>query len=136
LAGNVVTYDMLGDGSGKDWVDKQEFLIKIEIIKALALFLLSLASPIVLGFLKPETQDAALWFQRSGSVMVVLALLAELRVLAVDGLVIARSNSFLYCHIYIKQKYNSMLKFINCMSYFIIAFATLIWGFGDLFYPL
>ena len=136
MAGNVVTYDMLGDGSGKDWVDKQEFLIKIEIIKALALFLLSLASPIVLGFLKPETQDAALWFQRSGSVMVVLALLAELRVLAVDGLVIARSNSFLYCHIYIKQKYNSMLKFINYMSYFIIAFATLIWGFGDLFYPL
>lgn len=137
MAEKIVTYDMLGDGegSGKDWVDKHEPLIKIEIIRVFALFLISLASPIVLGFLRPESQDAAFWFQRSGSIMVVLALLAELRVLAVESLVIARSNSFLYCHIYIEQKYNLKLKIINCISYFVIALGTLIWGFGDVFYP-
>ncbi|MCH4813428.1 hypothetical protein [Vreelandella neptunia] len=133
MAIEIITYGML-EGSGKVWVDEQEARIRRETTKWLALVLIGLVSPIALSFLRMETQDPALWFQRSGSIMVVLALLAELRVVIIDRLIIARDHSFLYCHMYIENKYQAKLRVINYVTYFVVAVGTLVWGFGDVFY--
>lgn len=133
MANETVTYDML-EGSAKEWANGQEISIRRETAKLLILIVASVASPFFVYLLRPESQEAAQWFQRSGAIMVVLALLAELRVVTIDRLIVARDHSFLYCHMYIEQKYRTKLTFVNYASYLVVAIGTAIWGFGDLLY--
>ena len=85
----------------------------------------------VLGVLKPETQTVGEWFQRSGSIMVVFALFAEMKayemfdVLKPAALV---DHTFGYVH----QKYKRQIKFFNVAALFLAIVGTVIWGYGDL----
>mgnify|MGYP001762254488 CR=1 FL=1 len=133
MAEEMVTYDML-EGPAKDWADVQEIHIRVETTKLFCFVLAGLISPLIMQMLRLESQDPSLWFQRSGSIMVVLALLAELRVLTIDRLIVARDHSFLYCHMYIEQKYLIRLKVISYVPYVVVALGTVIWGYGDLVY--
>ena len=84
------------------------------------------------GFFKPESELLGNWFQRSGSVMVVFALFAEMRayemfdVLKPAAMV---SNEFGYVH----QKYKDQIKIFSIFALILVAIGTVIWGYGDLF---
>lgn len=108
------------------------------ILRARKLFIafaaLSLVVP-VLSFVPAlmhtsETLDT--WFQRSGSAMVVLALLAEMRayqmfdVFKPEGLVDGAKYSAA------KEKYLAQVKACNVFAFALIAIGTVIWGYGDL----
>lgn len=122
------------EDSGKEWALKQEKIVSQEIYKWFALVIICLLTPILLLMIDVKEETTAVWFQRSGSVMVALALLADIRVIKIDRLIIARDHSFLYTHIYIEQKYNKKLNFVRYMSYLLVAIGTVIWGYGDLLY--
>lgn len=94
-----------------------------------ALVFLAVLPPVfaLLGMLKPEAETLASWFQRSGSLSVMLAVFAELMLFKL-------------------QKYPGVTGFIDVkdgwsLSYRVIAYAagfvgivgTVIWGYGDIF---
>ncbi len=83
-------------------------------------------------FIRPPKENFAIWFQRSGSAMVVLALLAEMR--AYQMLEVFKvTSSFVGDTFYQTQDdYLWQAKFANIFSFMLIAIATVIWGYGDL----
>ncbi|RLA80878.1 MAG: hypothetical protein DRG78_10110 [Epsilonproteobacteria bacterium] len=133
LEDNEITIDMMDD-SAQELVFIKEKIIKKEILKWLILVILALLAPIVMLIIDIEVDMIASWFQRSGSIMVVLALLSDISATTIDRLIIARDHSFLYCNMYIEQEYKYTLNFIKYLSYFIVTIGTLIWGYGDLLY--
>ena len=96
--------------------------------------LLSVILPAVVLILpiRPQEESLDTWFQRSGSLMVVLALLAEMRayqmfdVFKPSGLVDTTYKSA-------KAKYFPQVKLFNLCAFILITAGTVIWGYGDLF---
>lgn len=91
-------------------------------------------SPLILIFFVPHGEDSSIWFQRSGSIVIVFSLLAELRSIEYKSLVISHASSFLLCNKLIHYKYNSTANLINNLTLFLITFGTLIWGYGDILF--
>jgi len=95
--------------------------------------LLSFVAPAIAFFVefRPEQETLNSWFQRSGSAMVILALLAEMRayqmfdVFKPAGIV---ADSFLTT----KEKYSWQVTVCNVAAFILIACGTIIWGYGDL----
>ena len=106
--------------------------MKHEIGYFIIFSLLSVLVPI-LSFLIPwipEGETTGSWFQRSGAAMVVFALLAEAR--AVNCFFILNPSGLAECGISeADEKYSKYPKLLNIISFSLIAFGTLIWGYGD-----
>ena len=94
---------------------------------------LSILTPIATYFipLRPPDESLASWFQRSGAVMVVFALVAESNAISIFNILNPSgfvSEGFDEAE---KQFKNRPVNFSK-ISFFIIAIGTLIWGYGDL----
>ena len=115
----------------------EECQYKKRIIKERRLFFLfaglSIAAPLLslIPDIRPADQTLGAWLQRSGSAMVVLALLAEMRayqmfdVFKPSGYV---GPSYRDAH----NKYLPQVKICNFFAFILIAAGTLLWGYGDL----
>lgn len=88
--------------------------------------------PLVLSFLVPPGEGEGEWFQRSGSIMVVFALLAELRVNALHRMSDAGKMPFLHVHIYMQRKFQGWATSASYLTLLIVVAGTVIWGYGDL----
>lgn len=64
--------------------------------------------------------------------MVVISLLAEMKVSDLIKIAIKQSHTFLYCHIFLKNKYERRLTICNLIAFLFISIGTIIWGYGDL----
>ena len=107
------------------------------VLKERKLFLIFISLSIIAPFLslcldcRPENETLGSWLQRSGSVMVVLALLAEMR--AYQMLDVFKPSGFVgETYSEVQEKYLPQVKLFNFLAFILIAVGTLIWGYGDL----
>ena len=94
---------------------------------------LAIATPILacIDVFRPSTEGFSTWFQRSGSAMVVFALLAEMR--AYQMLEVFRTETYQGDSFYqAKTDFQNQAQIFNIAAFILIAIATLIWGYGDL----
>ncbi|RYV01532.1 hypothetical protein SOPP22_14205 [Shewanella sp. OPT22] len=79
----------------------------------------------------PQDETLATWFQRSGSAMIVFALLAEAKAIEVHN--ILNPSGFVGLGFDDAQsKYYKHPAMFNLSSFTLIALGTLIWGYGDI----
>ncbi len=112
-------------------------IVEVRFLKERRLFyiftLLTITAPFLslIETLRPNSEEFHTWFQRSGSAMVVLALLAETHAYQMfdafkpTGFV---SNTYSST----KEKYYHQVKWYNLIAFVLLTFGTIIWGYGDL----
>lgn len=117
--------------------------IESSISKELFIIILLLAFSAVIpicawyGFLQQD-DDVSIWFQRSGSLMVLFAVWAEYKLFKVHRLTMPMSEGG---ETYqdaahtgeLKTKYGKILNVINFISAILVIMGTVIWGYGDIF---
>lgn len=80
------------------------------------------------GFLMPEIDKSAAWFQRSGSIVILIAVFAEL-------FVIKRLKSISDDQeIVSRKKFKNYISITNISVIAISLIGTVVWGYGDLIY--
>ncbi|WP_157826407.1 hypothetical protein [Kangiella profundi] len=80
------------------------------------------------GLLKPSDELAEVWFQRSGSIAVALAIFAEI------GLVsLTMKNKSLIETMYL-QKLERWIDVGEIIAKTMLVLGTVVWGYGDLFH--
>ena len=87
----------------------------------------------VLEVLKPENESSGIWLQRSGSLVVLLASLAEYFAFKMHGVFSPEylTNEPLFNT---KLKYCLQAKRLMAVAALFIGLGTIIWGYGDLFF--
>ncbi|TAA41725.1 hypothetical protein [Corallincola spongiicola] len=119
-----------------DSLDKS---IKTELWTSLPLYLLAITIPVLawLGFLQIDA-DLGVWFQRSGSLMVLFAVWVEFKLFKITNF----SNPLspggqtwddLETGDRLKDKYSSLIQILKYFAALLAILGTLIWGYGDLF---
>ena len=96
---------------------------------------LSVATPFAFIFIPsfmPETETLESWFQRSGAMMVVFALLAESFAIGFEKHLFPKSGFGVKGAQAARVKYFKYPKIMNALAFVLIAIGTFIWGFGDL----
>lgn len=102
---------------------KREFWWKVVLGWSLLLVGVGVSIVAYIGVFRPPTQDPGTWFSRSGAVVTVLAIYSE-RVLAS---LVPRMNRDV-------QPLVRWMFFPRQVSFTLIIFATVVWGYGDLLY--
>ena len=120
--------------SSECWTIEYVPKVKINLWYAFALLVLAVAVTAMayLGLLRPQEEEQSIWFQRSGSVMVVCAIWAEIRLFKIDnlvnpsGLVSAEFRTF--------EPFKRWYFFLRIAGFFIAILGTMVWGYGDIFF--
>jgi uncharacterized protein YjeT (DUF2065 family) len=98
-----------------------------------ALILIAVIIPVLAfsGILKPENEQAGIWFQRSGSITVLLSLTAEYIISRLHGII--RPAGFTSDETeMIRVKLESPLMVLRYIGGAVAVVGTIIWGYGDL----
>lgn len=101
---------------------------------AIILILLAIAAPYFayLEFFIPSSEKASTWLQRSGSITVLLSLIAEYIISRLHGII--RPTGFTSIETEkIRKTIEKPLMFSRYTGGFIAVLGTIIWGYGDLF---
>lgn len=101
----------------------------------LFLFIATLAPVLSLNFV-PSSESIETWFQRSGAVIVVFGLFAELKASKIRQLSCTDTKPFLYDSIYLKRKYSSLALLTDTFCAIAIVAGTIVWGYGDFIWKL
>jgi hypothetical protein len=107
--------------------------IRLYLIPASILLLLAILFPILawFEFLLPAKEKTWLWFQRSGSITVMLAVIIEYFLIKIEHNV--NPPNTVPSKVWNMGKgYHSWHKLIQVIAVFVAIFGTLIWGYGDL----
>lgn len=113
-------------------MDRHERRIKLTVLWAIALCVIAIAVPCLSAFvpvLKPNSEHTNLWFQRSGSLMTVIAVFANVK--AASLLELIRGGTFGESW-NMHHKYITLQKVANWTSVLLVCVGTIIWGYGDL----
>ena len=112
--------------------------IKIELITTLPLLVLSVAIPISAwhGIFKYDA-DVNIWFQRSGSLMVLFAVWLEYKLFKISNLTNPTSESGvtwqdLAHRDALNTKYDNKIKIYKYITAVLAIIGTVIWGYGDI----
>ena len=111
-----------------------EKLIKQQKRIFLTFTILALLTPIIVITIPwlPEKENLAHWFQRSGSLVVILTLIAESSAIAIYN--ILNPSGFVGTSFAeVSKQYESLPKKYTKISLLLIGIGTFIWGYGDLF---
>jgi hypothetical protein len=108
----------------------EESIKKILIQSGLWLFL-SVAVAIFAALLPlyPSSETQGEWFQRSGSIVVLIAVWVEFKLLPLSGFFDKNSYSAPFD---LPSSFNTSHKYISILTIFIVISGTFIWGYGDL----
>jgi len=108
-----------------------------KVLKERTLFILfavlAILTPLLscIDALRPEGQPFPIWFQRSGSAMVVFALLSEMRAFQMLG--VFKPVGFVGdTYAQVQHEFKGQAQAFNVVAFVLIAIATVIWGYGDL----
>jgi len=94
---------------------------------------ISIVTPVLSVFdaFRPASETFATWFQRSGSIMVVFALISEMR--AYQMFDIFKPAGYVdITYTETEKKYSSQVTMCNIIAFTLIVVGTLIWGYGDI----
>jgi general stress protein CsbA len=126
-------YSSLNPGV-KAWVSEQEKEVRLSIFLWIGCVLSALIIPAVVIFLFAQPTSQPQWVQRGGTIVLVFAILAEIKAQAVRRNIFIVSSNRLYCELYIEEKYKKLMPYVQYFTYLLIAVGTLITGYGDLVY--
>jgi len=128
------------EGLTIEYLEKKSFLltgyktIKYSLWTTLPIIILTIAIPIIAlcaPDLMPEKETIGSWFQRSGSIVVALAVWIEIKNESISGyihptgLVSSEYGEF-------KKKYGSCFNSIKLIGFSFAILGTIIWGYGDI----
>lgn len=121
--------------SDKKYFAKIDYSKSAKCYRDLCIFclLISLFIPFfgAFGFLMPTTERVDIWFQRSGSLVVLISSLAEFFAVSMmnvfNPIKLANEPDFTT-----KVTYGSQAKALIIVSALFICAGTVIWGYGDL----
>lgn len=84
------------------------------------------------GIFKPEEENISVWFQRSGSLIVMLAVIVEFNLLSIHTYL---NSARIHFNEYedLKKKYGVKHNIFSVFTVIIAIAGTVIWGYGDLF---
>lgn len=85
--------------------------------------------------LKPSDELLAFWFQRSGSIIVVLALWIELKNNKANSLINPRGFITEEFEV-IKKEYGKRHSFVTWFGFWVAIIGSIIWGYGDILFKL
>jgi hypothetical protein len=125
------TYDELPIET-KEAIDKEVVLIDRGFIIWSLLMASAIMLPVLLLILKPDQYLFNTWFQRSGSVIVVISLLSEIKLISLQQIIPSEKHNYLIMNEYLKNKYKNPLNFASYATYSFVAIGTMIWGYGDI----
>jgi hypothetical protein len=123
-------------GSAKVWTDEQVVLIERGLRVFHLYMALSIFAPLLSLLARPHSESFETWVQRAGSIMVVISLLAEIKINELTRLAIKQDHTFLYCNIFLKNKYEKRLSISNYLTFVFISVGTVLWGYGDVLLKL
>lgn len=130
---NEEIYEKLED-SAKDWV-RENIIVVNRSFRIWLLFLsAAILMPILMFYVRPGAEPKAEWFQRGGALLVVFAVLAEIKANRIEKFTIKEGYPGLYCDIYMANKYESKIRAITYCSHFLVGLGTIIWGYGDVIF--
>ena len=114
-------------------VDEERAIVKRAFAFGVVSVLIGVMLPILSIVLpwRPEFEQLDTWFQRSGSVMVIVAVWAEVKLSGIYGMLnptgwITEDGDAL------RNEYGSFYTFLVWSVAIVAAAGTLIWGYGDL----
>lgn len=107
---------------------EQAYKKKLTFIYAFLILSILIISVSFGGLFKPDGEATAIWFQRSGSIAVVLALFAEV------GVVSFSMKQYSLVEEMVVAKYSKWVEWADDLSKGIIMTGTIVWGYGDLIY--
>ena len=112
----------------------RERKIKQRLVICIGLFLLAVAIPLVSLFteLRPSSESLGIWFQRSGSIIVLLAVMIEFNLFKIGSELSSNGRVDNELHILI-DKFSSLKVWFSFFSSVLVIIGTVIWGYGDLF---
>ncbi len=101
--------------------------------RCITFIILALAIPTLaaMDFLNYFGDSTNIWFQRSGSLMVFAAVIAEFYVSKMRETI--RPADYVGIHP-LESAYSKQVSFLNGISIFLALVGTLIWGYGDIPY--
>lgn len=98
---------------------------------SLLIFVIPICAGVFPPFIGTDTQE--LWFQRSGSLMVITGVFIEYKLLSIDGHL--RITGTVWDLPFITPDlYKKMYKIISSTAAFAVFGGTLIWGYGDILF--
>ena len=118
----------------KVWVSEQEKTIRISLLIWLGCFISAIIIPIAIFMIFSDPVKVSQWIQRVGSVVLVFAILAEIKGQTVRRSIFVVSSYRLYCELYIQNKYQFLAPIVQYSTYLLVAIGTLMTGYGDLMY--
>lgn len=98
-----------------------------------ALFIISVAIPLfilVFNWIPPD-ENPKVWFQRSGSVMVIFSLLSEFTLLPLYNTLFPGENT-VTVNIGKVEIWRSVYSVVSALTLVTAVLGTAIWGYGDL----
>ena len=114
---------------------EHERKIRRTFLWACGLCLCAFMTPLIslLGWFRPQAEPLGQWFQRSGAVMTVFAVYAQFQVNNIVTMIAGAGfgNTFGFY-----WKYQRRQKVVAVLSLVPAIIGTLIWGYGDLLFPL
>ncbi|HCG8217836.1 TPA: hypothetical protein NJ504_004836 [Vibrio parahaemolyticus] len=117
-----------------DWMKKARKTIKSSLWTTLPIILLAISIPLVAAFcpaFMPVNETVATWFQRSGAVVVALAVWIEIKNNAISGYIYPSGLSTSDFAI-LKQDYGLYFNLIKWSGFLLAILGTVIWGYGDI----
>lgn len=112
---------------------EDEKRIRQAFAKTLLLCLCACTPPLLslVGLFRPNGVSPSQWFERSGSVMTVVAMLAQFETYSVSAMI--RGGGFAESwDAY--RKYSPYQNLAAALSLLLVAVGTVIWGYGDLWF--
>lgn len=118
------------------WKDDRKrtwFYFFIVVVLLVIAVMAPLTANIWFGYYKPSTDSSGQWFQRSGAITTVFALLALAvqtagsKKLWVPGFFIGAEKKL------ILESFSSKFTFCENTSFLLTVIGTMIWGYGDVF---
>lgn len=117
-----------------DWVIAGRAKAFRVLLTSASLLLVSVALPIAAyyGLLRPDIENYASWFQRSGALMVFFAVWAEFRLQSISGLV--DPNGYVLADFRAFEPYKQWWSKFRIFGLLLALAGTFIWGYGDLLF--
>ncbi|MFT7043664.1 MAG: hypothetical protein ACJAW7_002426 [Candidatus Azotimanducaceae bacterium] len=114
-------------------VKREGKIVFSELLKCIPLFLISIAvvAAAYNSILIPCEEKPAIWFQRSGSVVVVFAVWIEYKLFNINGYINPTGLIASFDEIN-NQKYGTIHKIASGLAAILAVSGTVIWGYGDL----
>ena len=121
----------------QQWIDNEVSKIQKIFWLWLIFLVFSLSGVFALVFMNPLGEQVGIWIQRSGSLISLLAVIAEVGFISkLSKLVNISHWATLTCEVYLERKYKRLLNLTIVVTISLASFGTILWGYGDLLYGL